>query len=137
MKLFREWQKKNNLEYNFTFIPPYTIYNINFIKKGEIILLIDEREPMIERLIDIMKKQNIKALTRKLPVGDYMWIIKDENEEKLLPYIIERKTWDDFYESKKSGRFQRQKKLLKLSGIENLIWLFEGNKKKCFLLKKN
>lgn len=130
MLLYQEWQKKNNLNYDTSCIPSCNIYNTEVSNNGEIILLIDDREPMKERLIDIMKEQNIVAINRTLPMGDYMWIIKEGNEEKILPYIVERKTWDDFNESIITGRFDNQKKLLKLSGIENLIWLFEGSKKK-------
>ena len=54
--------------------------------------------------------------TRKLSVGDYLWICKPKagsgispDKELVLPFVIERKRLDDLVSSIKDGRFKEQK----------------------------
>ncbi len=56
---------------------------------------------------------------RELKAGDYLWILlppnvrpDDEeirpNAEEVLPFIVERKTWDDLQDTLRSNRFENQ-----------------------------
>lgn len=54
--------------------------------------------------------------TRKLSVGDYLWICKPKagsgistDKELVLPFVVERKRLDDLVSSIKDGRFKEQK----------------------------
>ena len=38
--------------------------------------------------------------------------------ELVLPYVVERKTWDDLSDSIKDGRFQRQKAAMTAASIK-------------------
>lgn len=45
----------------------------------------------------------------------------------VLDYIIERKKADDLAASIIDGRYKEQKFRLKISGISNIIYLYEGH----------
>ena len=56
---------------------------------------------------------------RELKAGDYLWILlppnvhpDDEeirpNAEEVLPFIVERKTWDDLQDTLRTNRFDNQ-----------------------------
>lgn len=64
---------------------------------------------------------------RRLSVGDFLWIARDNlGRELVLPYIIERKRKDDLASSIKDGRFHEQKFRLKQCGLPNVIYLIES-----------
>lgn len=64
---------------------------------------------------------------RRLAVGDFLWICRDEmNNEVVLPYIVERKRMDDLASSIKDGRFHEQKFRLSDCGLHNKIYLIEN-----------
>ena len=47
---------------------------------------------------------------RKLSIGDFLWIAKGPNDQELvLPYIVERKRMDDLRSSIMDGRYAEQK----------------------------
>lgn len=60
--------------------------------------------------VNFLEKNGILVQVRKLSVGDYIWICQNsEGEELVLPYVIERKRFDDFSKSISDGRFHEQK----------------------------
>lgn len=82
----------------------------------------------MDATIQFLEKQEIKFEVRKLQVGDFAWICRDQNNyELVIPYIVERKRVDDLGSSIKDGRFHEQKFRLKQSGIQNLIYLIESH----------
>lgn len=71
-------------------------------------------------------RSKVKFEVRRLNVGDFTWIARDnKGNEFVLPYIVERKRMDDLAGSIKSGRYHEQKFRLKNSGIPNIIYLIE------------
>lgn len=73
---------------------------------SQLILIVDGRE----KSTNIRKKDVVKSLEtlnvpfqlRSLSIGDYLWVLKmndknrsGANDELVLDYIVERKTWDD------------------------------------------
>lgn len=86
---------------------------------------LDPREdPLLAGLLHL----NVNYEVRHLKVGDYTWVARERasGKELVLPYIIERKRFDDLAASIKDGRFHEQKFRLKQSGIQNLIYLVES-----------
>ena len=46
--------------------------------------------------------------TRKLSIGDFVWIARGyNNKELVLPYIVERKRMDDLRSSIMDGRYKK------------------------------
>lgn len=74
-------------------------------ERCELILIVDGREKNSKPKKDVvenLKKINATFQLRPLSIGDYLWVLKmnnpnrkDENDEMVLDYVIERKTWDD------------------------------------------
>ncbi|XP_014278866.1 crossover junction endonuclease MUS81 isoform X2 [Halyomorpha halys] len=100
----------------------------------EIILLIDSRETEGKEkkdeseILRLLEGLNIKFEVRGLKVGDFIWVARDcIGREMVLPYIIERKRFDDLSKSIKDGRFHEQKFRLKLCGLQNKIFLVENH----------
>ncbi|XP_026466765.1 crossover junction endonuclease MUS81-like [Ctenocephalides felis] len=99
----------------------------------EIILLVDTQETsgMAKRAYDetiqVLTEIKVQYEIRRLNVGDFAWICRDDSKrELLLPYIVERKRMDDFGSSIRDGRFKEQKFRLKQCGIQNLLYLIES-----------
>jgi crossover junction endonuclease MUS81 len=66
-------------------------------------------------------------ISQLFSVGDFLWIARDDqNNELVLPYIVERKRMDDLGSSIRDGRFHEQKFRLKLCGVKNVIYLIES-----------
>ncbi|XP_033763465.1 uncharacterized protein LOC117344746 [Pecten maximus] len=108
--------------------------------RRKICLIIDEQERDRERLLHLAAERNIDAQVRQLPSGDYIWILtpplndtrqkysqKNTDEELVLPYIVERKTWEDLQESIRTKRFDKQVNNMMESGLKNLFYLMEGS----------
>ncbi|XP_043510455.1 crossover junction endonuclease MUS81 isoform X3 [Frieseomelitta varia] len=104
----------------------------------DVILLVDTQEtagrtkPQHDATIMELTKLGVLFEIRHLKVGDFAWIArcrKNENNELILPYIIERKRIDDLSASITDGRFHEQKFRLKQSGITNLIYIIEEYEK--------
>ncbi|CAN0080043.1 unnamed protein product, partial [Hapterophycus canaliculatus] len=75
-------------------------------------------------------QKGVRCETRQLPLGDMLWIARrtdDPTSEVLLGYIVERKTASDLASSIIDGRYDEQKRRLKLSGLRRRIYLVEGN----------
>ncbi|XP_069111071.1 platelet binding protein GspB-like [Argopecten irradians] len=108
--------------------------------RRKICLIIDEQERDRERLLRLAAERNIDAQVRQLPSGDYIWILtppltdtrqkytqKIPEEELVLPYIVERKTWEDLQDSIRTKRFDKQVNNMMESGLKNLFYLMEGS----------
>ncbi|ETN65691.1 crossover junction endonuclease MUS81 [Anopheles darlingi] len=96
------------------------------------ILLVDTCETIgkskssLDKTLQELAQYSVEHDVRKLSVGDFAWIVKDDaGREFLLPYIIERKRLDDLASSIKDGRFHEQKFRLKQCGLPNVIYLIE------------
>ena len=75
-----------------------------------------------------MQTLNVKYETRKLSIGDFVWIARSKNPggiELVLPFIVERKRMDDLRSSMIDGRYGEQKQRIKNSGFPNKIYLVE------------
>ncbi|XP_046559166.1 uncharacterized protein LOC124268187 [Haliotis rubra] len=105
-------------------------------------LVIDDKERDVHRLSKLARDHGIPTLIRSLPAGDYVWILSpplpsphveyngnNRSAEMLLPFIVERKSWDDYYNSWRGSRFQRQVNNMKASGVDNCFYLVEGSVK--------
>jgi len=102
-----------------------------------IFVLIDDREygggsHKLEEVCKSLKGRNIKHMTRRLKVADYI-IVKRilPDKELVVPVLIERKRMDDLIDSLKTPRFQRQKDTMlflmrRFPGIV-LKYVIEGN----------
>ncbi|CAM9433853.1 unnamed protein product [Pylaiella littoralis] len=93
-------------------------------------LLVDNRETAFMSMQSTLLQKGIPCETRQLPLGDMLWIARrkdDPTSEVLLGYIVERKTVSDLASSIIDGRYDEQKRRLKLSGLRRPIYLVEGN----------
>ena len=109
------------------------------IKNWELNLIIDNREKRSNFdkekdsfFYNKLQKNNIKVKLQNLPLGDFTWIIKIENNEGekyqfITDYIIERKIIDDLSSSIIDGRYKDQKKRLNQSDLKNIFYLIEGD----------
>uniref|UniRef100_A0A182IYC0 Crossover junction endonuclease MUS81 n=1 Tax=Anopheles atroparvus TaxID=41427 RepID=A0A182IYC0_ANOAO len=102
------------------------------ITSPKAILLVDTGETIgkskssLDKTLKELAQYSIEHEVRRLSVGDFAWIVKDDTgREFLLPYIIERKRMDDLASSIKDGRFHEQKFRLKNCGLANVIYLIE------------
>lgn len=76
-----------------------------------------------------LEKRKVKFEVRRLSVGDFLWICRDDSNktvELVLPYIVERKRMDDLASSIKDGRFHEQKFRLSDCGLPNKIYMIEN-----------
>jgi crossover junction endonuclease MUS81 len=94
-------------------------------------LILDNREVRSKTDRDYIQNNlsaaNVTPQTRKLEVGDAMWIARshETGQEILLDFIVERKRLDDLVSSIKDGRFHEQKFRLTKSGLKNVIYIVE------------
>ncbi|XP_053673513.1 crossover junction endonuclease MUS81 [Anopheles nili] len=102
------------------------------ISHPKAILLVDTCETIgksksgLDKTLQELSRNAIEHEVRRLSVGDFVWIVRDNSgQEFLLPYVIERKRMDDLASSIKDGRFQEQKFRLKQCGLPNVIYLIE------------
>ena len=101
-------------------------------------LVVDDRESSTRtKHLDVMKclqgdKDKILAKEIKLCCGDFTWILEkdDGTDTMMLPFIIERKTWNDLSQSFSDGRYRQQKKNMQqaaeIFGVHG-IYLIEGS----------
>ncbi|XP_055594338.1 crossover junction endonuclease MUS81 [Uranotaenia lowii] len=102
------------------------------IANPKVILLVDTQEAIgkskssLDRTLKELDQYRIAYEVRRLSVGDFLWIVRDDNgREFILPYVVERKRMDDLASSIKDGRFHEQKFRLKQCGLANVIYLIE------------
>ena len=68
------------------------------LRNRQVCLLVDSEEPLRERFVRVAQQRGLSARTRKLPVGDFLWVllppgvnpdtVRDMPEQELV-----RKTW--------------------------------------------
>uniref|UniRef100_A0A182JZN3 Crossover junction endonuclease MUS81 n=1 Tax=Anopheles christyi TaxID=43041 RepID=A0A182JZN3_9DIPT len=113
---------------------PVTVVGDEFvhITEPKAILLVDTCETIgksksgLDRTLQELGQYAIEHEVRRLSVGDFAWIVKDDSgKEFLLPYVLERKRMDDLASSIKDGRFHEQKFRLMQCGLPNVIYLIE------------
>lgn len=104
----------------------------------EIVLLIDRQElnhSASRRVLEnSLKRAGILCEERPLPAADYLWIMKQNGEEYVLPFLVERKTAVDLARSISEPtksfppltRAELQMYKMEESGIDNKTWLIEG-----------
>lgn len=64
----------------------------------------------MDKVISELSSLHVDFEMRRLSVGDFAWICRDESgRELMLPYILERKRLDDLSSSIVDGRFHEQK----------------------------
>ncbi|XP_058166759.1 crossover junction endonuclease MUS81 [Anopheles ziemanni] len=102
------------------------------IRNPKAILLVDTAETIgkskssLDRTLKELAQNSVEHEVRRLSVGDFVWIVRDDTgRDFLLPYVIERKRMDDLASSIKDGRFHEQKFRLKQCGLANVIYLIE------------
>eukprot|EP00752_Nemacystus_decipiens_P012538 g11106.t1 len=101
-----------------------------FSGEWEAWLIVDNRENDFMSMQSTLLQKGVRCETRQLPLGDMLWIARrrdDPTSEVLLGYIVERKTASDLASSIIDGRYDEQKRRLKLSGLRRRIYLVEGN----------
>lgn len=131
-------KKFESIESNFK--PGIQKYSSFQIKKSEIleakvILKIDNREKRrkddsINHFHDRLKRFNIECEVVALPIGDFLWTLELKTTKNkiftvVLDYIIERKKADDLAASITDGRYEDQKKRLRVSGLKRVIYVIE------------
>uniref|UniRef100_A0A914LVL6 Crossover junction endonuclease MUS81 n=1 Tax=Meloidogyne incognita TaxID=6306 RepID=A0A914LVL6_MELIC len=112
--------------------------------ESSIILISDNREEIIKgnrakgkSVGEFLISGGIKWESRKLSVGDYLWILQWKDwqtgrlNEIVLDYIVERKTWDDLKKSIREPRYLEQKSRLQKCGINNIVLIVEGSTNVC------
>ncbi|XP_065081309.1 crossover junction endonuclease MUS81 [Ochlerotatus camptorhynchus] len=102
------------------------------VSNPKAVLLVDTQETIgksrsnLDRTLKELEQHNVEFEVRRLSVGDFLWIIRDDSGKNfILPYIVERKRMDDLASSIKDGRFHEQKFRLKQCGLANVIYLIE------------
>ncbi|CAM6092694.1 unnamed protein product [Calypogeia fissa] len=77
----------------------------------------------------LMTHSAVKVDIRGLPVGDCLWIArhKEQNEEYVLEFVVERKSVRDLWGSIKDNRYNQQKLKLMNCGLKCLLYLVEGD----------
>ncbi|CAM9335655.1 unnamed protein product, partial [Discosporangium mesarthrocarpum] len=101
-----------------------------FAGSWEAVLLLDNREYNCMSVQSALLQKGVACETRQLPLGDMIWVARRKDAqapEVLLGYIVERKTASDLASSIVDGRYTEQKRRLRLSGLERLIYLVEGS----------
>lgn len=90
-------------------------------------LIIDDREKAV---IPFFSKQAIKSKVGRITTGDYILLMQDKDKKhKAKPVIVfERKSWKDFSDSFKDGRFDNNDNLREYRKKYNskIIFILEG-----------
>ena len=45
------------------------------LRNRQVCLLVDSEEPLRERFVRVARQRGLSARTRKLPVGDFLWVL--------------------------------------------------------------
>ncbi len=63
--------------------------------------------------------------TRQLPVGDALWLArhKQQEQEYVLDFLVERKRVDDLWSSIKDTRYKQQKLRIMVSSLMQTDWI--------------
>uniref|UniRef100_A0A7S1B0M9 Crossover junction endonuclease MUS81 n=1 Tax=Noctiluca scintillans TaxID=2966 RepID=A0A7S1B0M9_NOCSC len=105
-------------------------------ESGHLVLLLDHREVGAGRehaargalLADLTGRLGEESVQgRALPLGDILWVWRDQGREFLAGWIVERKTFSDLSASVIDGRYDEQKqRLLEAPGLQGVVYLVEG-----------
>ncbi|CAD5209828.1 unnamed protein product [Bursaphelenchus xylophilus] len=108
-------------------------FHPNHGSNAQVLLVVDNRENRNDGrskgLCDHLQRKNVQYDLRPLSVGDFLWTLSvgsGHENEMVLDFIVERKTWDDLKTSIRQSRYHEQKQRLKQSGVKNIILLVEG-----------
>ncbi len=68
---------------------------------------------------------NARLQTRQLPVGDALWLArhKQQEQEYVLDFLVERKRVDDLWSSIKDTRYKQQKLRIMVSSLIQTDWI--------------
>eukprot|EP00743_Colponemidia_sp_Colp-15_P007532 GILK01008143.1.p1 GENE.GILK01008143.1~~GILK01008143.1.p1 ORF type:complete len:485 (+),score=71.81 GILK01008143.1:44-1498(+) len=108
----------------------------------DLVMLIDNREVKSKRDREYIHSRLVKNVisceVRKLELGDVLWVLRACRvhephdctflgcHEFVLDYVLERKTADDLASSIVDGRYEEQKYRLQRCGVQNVIYMIEG-----------
>lgn len=73
-----------------------TLFYRPVFRNRQVCLLVDSEEPLRERFVRVALQRGLSAKTRKLPVGDFLWV--------LLPPGVNPDTVRDMPEQELVGR---------------------------------
>ncbi|XP_063410099.1 uncharacterized protein LOC134693283 [Mytilus trossulus] len=138
-KLFRYQQSVQRFLRSHDFpTVPHDVSTICGTRK--VCLIIDEQERDKNRFLQLADQWGIDAQVRSLPAGDYIWILtpplpgpdvkydqRQPSLEKVLPFIVERKGWEDLDDSVRTKRFHKQVLRMLGCGLPNCFYLMEGS----------
>lgn len=92
-------------------------------------LLVDDREREIASKIE----DTVPCTVKRLPIGDYIIVAREDGVKSKPLLIIERKTYEDFAASIKDGRHYNKDKMLSMSaedrnsgGCSRVAYIVEG-----------
>ena len=68
------------------------------LKNRQVCLLVDSEEPLRERFVRVARQRGLSARTRKLPVGDFLWVllppgVNPDTVRDMPGRELVRKTW--------------------------------------------
>jgi len=105
----------------------------------DVVLLVDQREQFagardsgqeLQRVLGQLSAQGVRCEARRLGSGDDVWVARsraDPSAEYVLDRLVERKAVADLRQSILSGRLDRQKYLMRCTGLPQLYLLVEGD----------
>ncbi|CAN6444141.1 unnamed protein product [Victoria cruziana] len=110
----------------------------NFEDVYDVILVLDDREQFGHNMNGSRSRKVVESISsqfkllvevRRLPVGDGIWIARHRNDQQeyVLDFIVERKKVDDLRQSIRDNRYKDQKLRLLRCGLQKLIYLVEGD----------
>ncbi|VDI30280.1 Hypothetical predicted protein [Mytilus galloprovincialis] len=138
-KLFRYQQSVQRFLRSHDFpTVPHDVSTVCGTRK--VCLIIDEQERDKGRFLQLADQWGIDAQVRSLPAGDYIWILtpplqgpdvkydqRQPSLEKVLPFIVERKGWEDLDDSVRTKRFHKQVLRMLGCGLPYCFYLMEGS----------
>ncbi|KAG6454302.1 crossover junction endonuclease MUS81 [Manduca sexta] len=135
--LIEDTERPNSIGDSGARVPAFAAVNepISFEPGSyDVVLLIDKNETggatrKNEPAVALFSRYpRLKHEYRSLKVGDFAWIARHHvtKQELVLPYIVERKRYDDFAASIKDGRFHEQKFRLHKCGLSNVFYMVES-----------
>lgn len=79
-------------------------------------------------MAELLEEAGAACEVRTLPCGDAIFVSRyEDGSEVVLDYVIERKTVEDFASSVRDGRVSKQAFMMRKSGIENRLFVIEGD----------
>lgn len=106
------------------------------LKKNTVIVILDKMERFCNgrsgcewrTMAELLEEAGAECDVRTLPCGDAMFVSRyEDGSEVVLDYVIERKTVEDYASSVRDGRVSKQAFMMRKSGIENRLFVIEGD----------